>query len=312
MKKKLLLCLFCVFSVGVYAQSTLVPTFNIEYKKGNQFSSKPDLRSRINGVREIQLYVPKNSSELDNYIYGNISSYFQTLGLRVDVVSALFDYPTQQVGTVYARHTVFKEDVGDYLKNANTLAAVVNYTRTQGLYVGGTTLHITFVDYVNGYTWNIQGLEVPHKGEKFIKRLKSKITDSYHYDSSFSFVPPSQISTWNESIFREAIGKYGVDAIEGIYESYKYTIGVKKHSNGKYYLLYFDGADNIGDWKDGEVKGILTSTASQSRFKADWLGKWKQNMKATIEFSPAGFIVTFEDGEQESYLKMFPDAQMVR
>lgn len=295
---------------GIALDNSIERPFKIEYNQGHKFSSKPNLQSRINGVKEIQIYVPSNTSDLDKYIYGNIISYFHKLGLRVDVVQASFEHSTQQVGSVYAIHKIFGDDISDYLKNANTLAMVVNYTQTRGQYVGGTALHITFVDYVNGYTWNIQNLELPNKGEKFIKKLNNAITNSYSYDSSLAFVPPSQNSTWNERIFRENIVKDGADAIEGIYKGDKYTIGIKKHDNGNYYILYFDGADNIEDWKDGDIKGVLRPTASSSIFKMNWLGKWKQDMEYTMAITPVGFIMTDNENDQESYLKMFPNAEV--
>ena len=40
-------------------------------------------------------------------------------------------------------------------------------------------------------------------------------------------------------------------------------------------LLYLDGAENYEDWKDGDIKAVLTPTATPTIFKADWYGKWK-------------------------------------
>ena len=89
------------------------------------------------------------------------------------------------------------------------------------------------------------------------------------------------------------------------------AIGVKKGNDGNYYLLYLAGAENPGDWKEGDVKATLTSTATPTLFKADWLGKWKQNMDMTISFVNGALITIDKDKDQETYIKMFPDAQTI-
>lgn len=86
---------------------------------------------------------------------------------------------------------------------------------------------------------------------------------------------------------------------------------MKKGNDGNYYLLYLAGAENPGDWKEGDVKATLTSTATPTLFKADWLGKWKQNMDMTISFVNGALITIDKDKDQETYIKMFPDAQTI-
>lgn len=86
---------------------------------------------------------------------------------------------------------------------------------------------------------------------------------------------------------------------------------MKKGNDGNYYLLYLAGAENLGDWKEGDVKATLTSTATPTLFKADWVGKWKQNMDMTISFVNGALITIDKDKDQETYIKMFPDAQTI-
>ena len=75
--------------------------FSISYSKGQMIKSKPSLQRRIDGVKEIQLYVPNNMTDLDKYIYGNFANYLYELGLKVDVVPAKFANTPVQAGTVY-------------------------------------------------------------------------------------------------------------------------------------------------------------------------------------------------------------------
>ena len=111
---------------GVALKDNVNRPFSVSHNNGHKLSSKPSLVSRINGVKEIQVYVPSNVTELDKYIFGNFISYLQELDIRVDVVQAKYENSAVQMGTVHGFYRVFKEDVGDYLKDSNTLAAVLN------------------------------------------------------------------------------------------------------------------------------------------------------------------------------------------
>lgn len=294
---------------GIALRKNIKRDFSVKYNPGHKLSSQPPLKARINGIKEIQVYVPSNLTDLDKYIFGNFVVYLQGLGIKVDVVPARYENSDTQVGTVYGQYRIFKENVGDYLKDSNTLGAVLNYVCTSGRYLGGTSINITFVDYINEYIWNVPQFELPTKAEKYINKLKKSVTDGYSYNSQYSFIPPSTTSTWNESILREYLTNNTSNPLEGIYKGDKYTVGVKKGNDGKYYMLYLVGADNLEDWKEGDVKAILTSTATPTLFKADWYGKWKQYIDYTISFVNGAFVATDPDKEQETYIKMFPDAQ---
>ena len=296
---------------GIALKEGLQRDFKVSYSKGQQFSLKPSLQNRINGVKEIQVYIPSNTTDLDKYIYGNFVQYLYELGIKADVVYASFSNSPVQMGTVSGYYRIFDESVSKYLKNTNTVAAVINYSCTAGQYVGGTSINITMVDEINGYTWNISPFDLPNKSEKYINKLKKYIVSSYKYDPNYAFVPPSTTSTWNEGILREYLAKGTTNLLEGIYKGDKYTVGVKQGDNGKWYLLYLDGADNLEDWKEGDVKALLTTTATPTLFKANWFGKWKQDMDYTISFVNGALIAIDSDKEQETYIKMFPDAQTI-
>lgn len=296
---------------GIALKEGIHREFKIRYNKGQKINSKPSLQNRINGVREIQLYIPNNPSDLDNYIYGNFANYLYELGISVDVVPASFANKPVQAGTVYGYYRIFNEDVLLYLKNANTLAAVVNYTCTQGQYVGGTSLSITFIDQINRFSWSIPQFDLPNKAEKYKNRLKKEISSSYYYNPLYAFAPPSATSTWSESILKEYLAKKNSNPLEGIYKGDQYTIGVKKGDDGIFYVLYLEGADYSEDWKEGDVKATLTATATPTIFKAEWLGKWKQNMDMTITFINGAMVVIDKDKHQDTYIKMFPDVQTI-
>lgn len=101
---------------GIALKENLNRPFSVTHDAGHKLSSKPSLASRINGVKEIQVYVPSNLTELDRYIFGNFVSYLQELNIKVDIVKALYENSAVQMGTVQGYYRVFKEDVSDYLK----------------------------------------------------------------------------------------------------------------------------------------------------------------------------------------------------
>lgn len=298
-----------VSAFNFYGISLVERPFSVTYNIGHKLSFKPSLPSRINGVKEIQAYVPLDLTKLDAYIFGNFISYLEGLGIRVDVIQAEYGSKTEQVGPIQAYYRVLQEDVGDHLKNSNTLAAVLTYVWSMGSYVDGKHIKITFIDYVNDFRWDIKGFELPNKADKYINVLKQYITSTYNFNAQYSFIPPSVTSTWNEAILRNYLSQNVIDPLEGIFKGDKYTIGVKKGNDGKYYLLYLAGADNHDDWKEGDIKATLTATALPTLFKADWLGKRKQNMDMTIKFMDGALVTIDKNKDQETYIKMFPDVQ---
>lgn len=54
---------------GIALKEGLQRDFRVSYSKGQQFSSKPSLQNRINGVKEIQVYIPSNTTDLDKYYW---------------------------------------------------------------------------------------------------------------------------------------------------------------------------------------------------------------------------------------------------
>ena len=245
------------------------------------------------------------------YIYNNFTDYLRELGLSVEVVSVPFEKEPFVQGPISGFIRKFSTRVEDYLKDSNTLAIVVNYLYGYGQYTTRTTLHVTFVDYVSGFDWYVGNIDVPNSSKKFKRRLSERILSCYHYNQVYTYVPPSVTSTWNERILKEYIIKNGADPIEGIYKGDKYTLGVKRTDEGIYYIIYLGGADNLEDWHEGDVKAILNNTASAALFTADWFGKWKQIIENKILFSDMGFVAQDKEGYKDTYIKIFPTAEMI-
>ena len=296
---------------GIALNDNVDRKFTISHIKGNSFSYKPSLASRLNGVKEVQVFVPKATTDVDKYIYGNFISYLGDLGISTDVIYVSFENKPVELTTMAGFFRVCTEDVWKYAKNANTLAAVLHYNYIVSGYSTDINVVVNFFDFANGYDWSLPKIEVPNKGEKLKNRFRNNITKYYSFDSSCSFIPSSIVSNWSERIFRDEIEKNGADPLEGIYKGNELTVGVKKADDGKYYVIYLDGAVNPDDWCEGDIKAVLKNTASPILYKADWYGRWKHKSELTITFSSVGFILEGEDIDSESFIKMFPDANMV-
>lgn len=290
-------------------KDNVVRKFTLTHKKGNSFSYKPSLASRLNGVKEVQVFVPSYLTDLDKYIFGNFIGYLNELGLGTDIIEVSYENKPIELATLAGYFRVCSDDVWQHTKNSNTLGAVLHYSQTAGS-ITEINASITFLDFVNDYKWNISKFKVPNKGTKLKKRLKDYITGFYNYNSNNSYIPASISSNWNERLFRDDILKNGADPLEGIYKGDKYTIGVKKADDGNYYMVYLAGADNPDDWHEGDIKATLKSTASPILFKADWFGQWKQKIEQTVSFTNVGLVVQNSQIEPETYIKIFPDAAM--
>lgn len=294
-------------------KDNVVRKFTLTHKKGNSFAYKPSLASRLNGVKEVQVFIPSYLTDLDKYIFGNFIGYLNELGLGTDVAEVTYENKLIELTTMAGFFRVCKrfEDAFEHLasKGSNVLLAVLNYSHVGGS-MTETTASITFVDPINRYEWKITEIDIPNKGIKLKKRFKDYITGYYNYNPNYSYIPSSISSNWNERIFKDDILKNGADALEGIYKGDKYTLGVKKADDGIYYMIYLDGADNPDDWHEGDIKAVLKSTASPILFKADWFGQWKQKIEQTVSFTNVGLVVQNNEIEPETYIKMFPDATM--
>ena len=181
--------------------------FKVTYERGQSTSYKPNLSSRINGIKEIQVYEPSNHTEMSKYVFSSIAGYFRSLGLRVNVVRTKYSFENKKIDTVYGQYHFFDEDIDDYLNSSNTLVVVAEIIMAQGQYLSSSKVRIDIIDYVNDWVWNLPLIDIPGNSEKFIKRLKNLITDSYYFNPQFSYIPASYKTTWNNSIFKNYLTK---------------------------------------------------------------------------------------------------------
>ena len=124
-------------------------------------------------------------------------------------------------------------------------------------------------------------------------------------------IPQNRLTTYNSYSIKTKIDSQN-DGIVGIYEGTavqgrRYTLGCIKE-NGIYKLIYLGCNGNMPYWKEGEVKCVLTSSATNGLYKGNWYMEDKtSNDNCFIAFKGATMEV-FLDGQQELYIKMYPNS----
>lgn len=279
-------------------------------QRGVEFKSKPSLSQRMQGVRKIYLFYPRSTAQNDRYVYQNFKVYLQRLGLTVDDRAVSYKSVEASQGTVSAYILSCTEDVSEYVKEMNSLAVVLNIGHMYGQYTGERmTAAFNFVDFFNGYDWQVK-IEPAYRAERFISQCQSSICSSYSYNSSYAYQPPFITSNYTQYMLRSYIDKGEYSVIEGIYEGDDYTLGVKKGTDGKYYLIYHGSKRGADGWGDGYIKAVLRETATSGVYRATWYGRYFQQMDYKIIFEKGMFTAYDEDNDKDFFLKMYPTSQM--
>ncbi len=130
----------------------------------------------------------------------------------------------------------------------------------------------------------------------------------------------AQMTNWNEGSIKKHWQTNGCKAYEGIYEeilnSFDIKIGVVpyklafiKDNNDIYNLIYLNGGDKsfIKNWRSGEIKAILSETATENIFKAKWrMGDKTISENLHVAFDVGVMKLYWSHGTIDTYLKLYP------
>jgi len=124
---------------------------------------------------------------------------------------------------------------------------------------------------------------------------------------------------FTESKLKEEWIKRSILPYEGIYQSitadngYKFKVGICKNApNDKYYINYLSGMSDVRSWKEGDVLGIVESTALQGVFLGDWVKLDKYSTPAELVFANSGSFtasyIPWNQSEKQdfTYIRTFP------
>jgi len=181
---------------------------------------------------------------------------------------------------------------------------------------------MTFANMATGYTWKFSTSKIARDGLYYDPKYNfgQALRDMYGYkkndfSSYYTMKLASKQTCWTESKLKTYIQSNGCDKIEGIYENTassdkmaKYKVAVRK-INGTYYLIYLSGANNTGNWTEGEIKATLEPTATPLFYKAKWVMADKsENSNYYLTFEQGLFNLLSDDNEKQLYIKMFPSS----
>lgn len=308
MKKFLLLLSILLLSAMyslVQAQDLL-----LTHQNGVEFRHQPSLSQRMSGVKKVYVFYPDVSSQNDRYIYKNFVVYLQRLGLQV--IEHGLDY--RQVDASQNGYSAYilscTEDITPYLDEVNILAVVINIMHGYGAYTGERMMaHFNFLDPINNYSWTEQ-IEPAGSAEKYIRQCQKTICSSYIYNSSYTYHPAYISSNYTKSVLQSYIDKGKYTPIEGIYEGDDYTLGVKKATDGSYYLIYHNSKEGAFGWQDGYVKAILRETSTTGVYRGTWYGRFFTKMDYKIIFENGMFSTYDKSNNKDIYIKMYPTSSM--
>lgn len=114
---------------------------------------------------------------------------------------------------------------------------------------------------------------------------------------------------YNENSIKSVIDQQN-DGIVGIYQGLtqtnnQYSLGCIKH-NGTYKLIYLGSREKMPQWRIGDVKAILTPTATPTTYKMEWrMANKTSNSDCYVVFE-GNSMKTFVNGDDDGYLKMYP------
>lgn len=112
----------------------------------------------------------------------------------------------------------------------------------------------------------------------------------------------------------------GIDKIEGIYENVgnsrngKYELAVKKINDDQYQVIYISGThSHTQQWNEGDLKGIITKTASEYIYRTEWyMDDKSKNIDLYVSFTDKAFELIWMNKEQDDmYLKLYPTSNGV-
>ena len=298
MKSKKTLILFMFVSTFLSGQD-FKPTYQ---------TSSLDFNTFLGGVKYAYIkmedkeaqYISENPSSKNAYAIAGLISYLKAIGFEdvkwgIDtnipsnfpsicelvIVSASWGYENSSFTNIKLRFFSCKGDVYAFYSKDNIFFN--DYTNIS------TAFHNTFM------------------------KMYGNIKNSYSSNNRLTL--NSEMTEWTEDKLKTHFKEKGADPIEGIYESAigtslmpKYKLGLAKDTEG-YSLIYFSGATNYLDWKSGELKAKLYSTATATLFKADWYMQNKAiNKNPYITFEQGFMNLVMQDRDKTLYIKLYPTA----
>jgi len=282
MRGLFLLCLLYIVSINCFPQS------KAEIKKQKE-RSIDTLKKKISGVRfadfgfskaQEQIFI-NNATSPDAQLLTGIVNYLKMdLGLQVIITQ---EQRNESLKIAKSRCDVvfFTYDVGQFKSSFGAIGNVpFSFSFLfcdKSKYSFNTKLHVDGLTILANKTRQTCFFEFAYK-------RKFDINQKILIQKNSSLISLADFTKYLDTSLHKL-------PIEGIYQlfsssnnSSKYKIGICNR-NDTLYIVYFDGANYSEDWTEGESKGYLTKTMSESDFFVKWFSLDKTLMEGAITFA---------------------------
>ena len=114
---------------------------------------------------------------------------------------------------------------------------------------------------------------------------------------------------YNDSNVKNVIDQQN-DGIVGIYQGLtqrdnQYKLACIKH-NDVYKFIYLGSKENLPQWKNGDVKAVLSPTASPTVYQLEWYMADKKKNSDCYAIFEGYTMKVFINGNEEDYIKLYP------
>jgi hypothetical protein len=286
MKKSILLIvlIFCLFSSIGYSQSKK----EIKKEKAKQHERIVDtLQDKISGVKFVDLGLSKaqevffinNSNSGDALILKGVIDYLKEIGLTVVVTQEQRD-EIVKLSKSQCDYVNVTYNIGEFVSK---FGAIGNYPFNFSFkFCDNSIYSFSTKISVNGLT-NYSFLIKNTCNEYFPIKRKYNIEKRLKFANNEVIISSSDFSKYLD----DSTAKKN---IEGIYQLFSSDANTSKYSIGIYNskdtlkVIYFNGTDFLDDWKEGEFKGYLISTLSESDYIVKWVSINKTILDGSITF----------------------------
>ena len=291
-----------------------IPVFEINSPDGTEtyLNSGGGLQERLNAAQELIWILPSNLDKNRAFEMlwfsptESIINHFTSIGINVRRFYTPFEFDfitgmgtEMQHPTGVADKKILSSILDKKYYRHSSLVVIPSVYVTKGGW--GVIVHeLTFIDiYQNRYytkTLKINSLK---------KSISRELPQTYTYNEHYEYIRPGYTTNWTEEIFKEYAKKEGLKPFEGIYQIENQRYFVKKHEH----LYYLVACGKAHLYLEGDIKGILTPTATQNVFLGGWNeGSQDESYKnSTYAFTDIG--VEFQSGTlRRMLIKVWPIA----
>lgn len=148
--------------------------------------------------------------------------------------------------------------------------------------------NVSKINLIEEKSWKWYGVNFTPRSDVVVKRLASSETEINKLVAS--------TKNSNAGIYEQLSASELTQSI--------YRLAFVQNESGTF-LVYVSSAKNIGDWKCGEIKAVLRPTVSNNIYKADWYTANKFIESAVITFDgPTMKTIIGNKGDENVYVRM--------